>query len=75
MGTGWRFKRKHRRRPIKSALERARRYKVQRQRLVSRGMEAAQVAKLEPFELRALLKRPNRMEKTARRMGIAVSES
>lgn len=75
MGTGWRFKRKHRRRPIKSAIERARRYKVQRQRLVAQGLEAQQVARLEPFELRALLKRPARLEQTARRLGLAVGES
>ncbi len=61
MGTGWRFKRKHRRRPIKSALERARRHMVQRKRLVALGQDEAKVAKLEPFQLRALLKRPKRL--------------
>ena len=51
---------KHVRRPKKSPAERARRQKVQKKRLVALGISQETADKLQPIEIRNLLKRPLR---------------
>lgn len=61
MGTGRKFNKKHLLRPVKTSRERVRRQATQRRRLVALGLDESKVAKMEPFELRSLLKRPGRV--------------
>ena len=61
MGTGRQYQVKHRCRPVKSRIERDRRHKVQRRRLVSLGMAPEAVEKLQPDAVRALLRHPARV--------------
>lgn len=63
MGTGWKYRTKARTRPIKSASERRRRQKVQRNRLVSLGVDQAVADSLQPDDIRALLSRPAELKK------------
>ena len=51
---------KHVRRPKKSPAERARRQKEQKKRLVALGVSQETADKLQPIEIRNLLKRPLR---------------
>lgn len=54
------YRNKHRRRRHKSPVERERRYATQRRRLVALGMTEDQARKLNPPELRALLRHPKK---------------
>jgi hypothetical protein len=58
MGTGRTLNKKPATRPVKSARERARRYKVQRARLVALGLDEAKVQKMNMRQVKDLLKRP-----------------
>lgn len=57
MGSGRTLNKKPRTRPIKSQAEKQRRTKTQRARLVQRGMDAEQVAKMSPESVRKLAMR------------------
>ena len=63
MGTGRTLNKNPRTRPIKSQGEKQRRYKAQRARLVGLGMDEAEVAKLQPNELRTLVQKPTQVKK------------
>ena len=62
---------KHVRRPKKSSAERARRQKVQKKRLVALGVSQETADKLQPLEIRNLLKRPLRVSRTLKQKGLA----
>ena len=64
MGVGRMYRGKGVRRPKKSALDRRRRQKVQRKRLVALGVEAVKVEKMNPKVVRDMLKRPKKLVKT-----------
>ena len=49
---------KHVRRPKKTTAERARRQKAQKRRLVALGFPQAEADRLQPVEIRTMLKRP-----------------
>jgi hypothetical protein len=63
MGTGRTLHKKPRTRPTKSEGERRRRQKTQKARLVKLGMDSAVVAKMQPDQVRELLKRPANIAK------------
>lgn len=63
MGTGRTLNKNPRTRPIKSPGEKQRRYRVQRARLVSLGMDEEAVAKLQPNDLRTLVQQPSAVKK------------
>lgn len=69
MGTGWKFRSKARTRPIKSASERRRRQKAQRNRLISLGVDERVADGLQPDDIRALLSRPAELKKLVRENG------
>jgi len=52
------------RRPKKSAVDRRRRQKVQRKRLVALGVDAAKVEKMNPKVVHDMLKRPLKLVKS-----------
>lgn len=58
MGTNRKFEKKPRMRPKKGPAQRLRRQKVQAARLIGLGMDADVVAKMDPKDVRDLLKRP-----------------
>ena len=62
---------KHVRRPKKSTAERARRQKVQKKRLVALGISQETADKLQPIEIRTLLKRPLRAKQALKGKGLA----
>ncbi len=62
---------KHVRRPKKTPAERARRQKEQKKRLVALGVSQETADKLQPIEIRTLLKRPLRAKKALRAKGLA----
>ena len=62
---------KHVRRPKKSPAERARRQKVQKKRLVALGISQETADKLQPIEIRTLLKRPLRAKQALKGKGLA----
>ena len=62
---------KHVRRPKKSTAERARRQKVQKKRLVALGISQETADKLQPLEIRTLLKRPLRAKQARKGKGLA----
>ena len=62
---------KHVRRPKKSSAERARRQKVQKKRLVALGVSQETADKLQPLEIRNLLKRPLRAKQALKGKGLA----
>ena len=62
---------KHVRRPKKSPAERARRQKVQKKRLVALGVSQETADKLQPIEIRNLLKRPLRAKQALKGKGLA----
>ncbi len=62
---------KHVRRPKKSPAERARRQKVQKKRLVALGISQETADKLQPIEIRNLLKRPLRAKQALKGKGLA----
>ena len=62
---------KHVRRPKKSTAERARRQKVQKKRLVALGISQETADKLQPIEIRNLLKRPLRAKQALKGKGLA----
>ena len=62
---------KHVRRPKKSSAERARRQKVQKKRLVALGVSQETADRLQPLEIRNLLKRPLRVSRTLKQKGLA----
>ena len=63
---------KHVRRPKKTPAERARRQKAQKKRLVERCGVAPEVAnRLQPLEIRTLLKRPLRAKQALKGKGLA----
>ena len=62
---------KHVRRPKKSPAERARRQKEQKQRLVALGVSQETADKLQPIEIRNLLKRPLRAKQALKGKGLA----
>jgi hypothetical protein len=53
---------KNKLRPIKRPLERRRRLKVQRRRLIALGVPEAKVSKLNSLQVRQLLKYPARLK-------------
>lgn len=65
MGTGRTLNKKPRTRPVKSEGDRRRRQKVQKKRLTKLGMDAACVARMDPKDVRELLKRPARIKPAA----------
>jgi hypothetical protein len=62
---------KHVRRPKKSPAERARRQKEQKKRLVALGVSQETADKLQPIEIRTLLKRPLRAKQALKGKGLA----
>ena len=58
MGTGRKFQKKPMTRPIKTPIERKRREKVQRARLVKLGMTEEEVRHLTARDMRELLRKP-----------------
>ena len=62
---------KHVRRPKKSTAERARRQKEQKKRLVALGISQETADKLQPIEIRTLLKRPLRAKQALKGKGLA----
>ena len=58
MGSGRKYNKTPRTRPKKNTSDKRRREKVQRARLVALGMGEEAVDKLNPKEVRTLLKRP-----------------
>lgn len=58
MGTNRKFEKQPRTRPKKSPADRRRRQKVQAARLVALGIDADVVAKMDPKDVRTMLKRP-----------------
>ena len=62
---------KHVRRPKKSPAERARRQKEQKKRLVALGVSQETADKLQPIEIRNLLKRPLRARQALKGKGLA----
>lgn len=50
-------------RPVKKTGDRKRRQKVQRRRLVALGVPEEKVKKLNPLQVRMLLKRPAKLKK------------
>jgi hypothetical protein len=62
---------KHVRRPKKSPAERARRQKEQKKRLVALGVSQETADKLQPIEIRNLLKRPLRAKQALKGKGLA----
>ena len=62
---------KHVRRPKKSTAERARRQKAQKKRLVALGISQETADKLQPLEIRTLLKRPLRAKQALQGKGLA----
>ena len=62
---------KHVRRPKKSTAERARRQKEQKKRLVALGVSQETADKLQPIEIRNLLKRPLRAKQALKGKGLA----
>ena len=62
---------KHVRRPKKSPAERARRQKEQKKRLVALGISQETADKLQPIEIRNLLKRPLRAKQALKGKGLA----
>ena len=62
---------KHVRRPKKSTAERARRQKEQKKRLVALGVSQETADKLQPLEIRTLLKRPLRAKQALKGKGLA----
>ena len=62
---------KHVRRPKKSPAERARRQKAQKKRLVALGVSQETADKLQPLEIRNLLKRPLRAKQALKGRGLA----
>ena len=62
---------KHVRRPTKSTAERARRQKAQKKRLVALGISQETADKLQPLEIRTLLKRPLRAKQALKGKGLA----
>ena len=62
---------KHVRRPKKSPAERARRQKAQKKRLVVLGVSQETADKLQPIEIRNLLKRPLRAKQALKGKGLA----
>ena len=62
---------KHVRRPKKSTAERARRQKAQKKRLVALGISQEAADKLQPLEIRTLLKRPLRAKQALKGKGLA----
>lgn len=62
---------KHVRRPKKSTAERARRQKEQKKRLVALGISQETADKLQPLEIRTLLKRPLRAKQALKGKGLA----
>jgi len=61
---------KHVRRPKKTPAERARRQKAQKKRLVALGVSQEAADRLQPLEIRNLLKRPLRAVATLARRGV-----
>ena len=61
---------KHVRRPKKTPAERARRQKAQKKRLVALGVSQEAADRLQPLEIRTLLKRPLRAVATLARRGV-----
>lgn len=51
-------------RPIKKASDKRRREKVQRKRLVGLGVDAETVKKLNPSQIRQMLKAPKKIKKS-----------
>ena len=62
---------KHNRRPRKSEAERNRRLKAQKKRLVALGISQETADKLQPLEIRTLLKRPLRAKQALKGKGLA----
>ena len=52
-------------RPVKKVSEKKRRQKVQRRRLIALGMPEEKVNKMDPLQVRTLLKRPAKLKKTS----------
>ena len=50
-------------RPVKKTSDRKRRQKVQRRRLIALGVPEEKVKKLNPLQVRMLLKRPAKVKK------------
>lgn len=65
MGTGWKYYKKGRARPKKATTDKKRRERVHRKRLIGLGVAAEKVGKMNPKQVRTMLKRPARIKKTA----------
>ncbi len=62
MGTGRKFNKQPVTRPKKSGLERRRREKTQRSRLVALGMDEEAVRKMDTKTIRALIQKPEKVK-------------
>lgn len=62
MGTGRKFRKTHMTRPTKSAGARRTRQKAQSLRLIALGVAADVVAKMNPKEIRDMLKYPKKIK-------------
>jgi len=63
MGTGWKYYKKGKSRPKKSATDKRRRERVHRKRLTSLGVPEARVSKMNAKAVRKMLKRPAKVKK------------
>jgi hypothetical protein len=64
MGTGWKYYKKGKSRPKKSATDKRRRERVQRKRLTGLGVPEEKVKKLNAKAVRLMLKRPAKLKKS-----------
>jgi len=67
------YRTKHLRRPVKAPAEKIRRQNAQRKRLVALGMPEAEVAKLQPDQLRTLVQRPAKVKKAVAKKAASAS--
>lgn len=62
MGSGRKFNKKPVSRPRKSMSEKAKRQRVQKARLIGLGVAPEVADKLQPLEIRTMLKRPKKVQ-------------
>lgn len=62
MGTGRKFHKNNMTRPRKSTMERKRRVKVQIKRLVAHGLDEEVLVKMDPPDIRELLRCPAKLK-------------
>ena len=64
MGTGRKFRKMTMTRPTKSGREKARRQRTQKARLIALGVDEETANKMNPHDIREMLKRPAKISKS-----------